>query len=152
MFGGPAGEFVAKWVVSALAMFGLSFLFGKKVRYQGFIPVIIVALIIAPAHLLVPYLIPVLHLPQPDSTLTHFSVTVVLYAALIYGVSVIVPEFEVENFAVALALAGLMAGVSILLSWVIGDQRFSLVSLPHSVSHFSFLISHFTLSPPSCLP
>jgi len=115
-----------KWVVSIVALLLFSFLFGKRVRYQGVLALATVALIVAPAHMLVGPIATALHLPSPDSTVTILLVTTALNAVLLYLCSFLVPDFEIDHFAVALALAALMALFGHALSIYTGDQRFSL--------------------------
>jgi uncharacterized membrane protein YvlD (DUF360 family) len=114
-----------KWVVSIVALLLFSFMFGKRVRYQGVLAFVTVALIVAPAYMLVPLLITTLHLPSPDSTVTILLATTFVNAVLLYTCSYIVPDFEIDHFAVAVALAALMALFGHALSIYTGDQRFS---------------------------
>ena len=63
-----------KWGVSAVALLLFSFLFGKRIRFDGVVPILIMACVVAPAYIFVAPLIDLLHVPSPDSPVTVMTI------------------------------------------------------------------------------
>jgi uncharacterized membrane protein YvlD (DUF360 family) len=110
----PMSVIVTKWVIMAVLIYVLSFFFGKRVRMRGLIPVFTVAIVIAPANVFLKEIAEAMNIP--DKMFYLFAFAVALNAVILYGATFIVPDFHIENFAVAVGMALLFAVAALLLS------------------------------------
>lgn len=130
----PGWQVIAiKWVVAAVALFVFSFLFGKRLRFRGMVPLLTAALIIAPLFILVGPTMKLLSL-SIGGRLGHLGLALLTSTAL-YSIGIVVcgyvvPDFEVEQIAVAVAVAALMSLTSWGISMLLGGGGVSLMAAP----------------------
>ena len=106
-----------KWVVIIVGLVIIRQFFRQSFRIVGLAPIITVALVIAPVNVFLKELADLVGLPQTMGVLLAFGV--VLNSLIVYGASTSVPHFYVENRMVAITIAALLSGWTLLLSYLI---------------------------------
>jgi uncharacterized membrane protein YvlD (DUF360 family) len=110
----PIKIILIKWAVMAALIYVLSFFFGQRVKMHGLIPAFTVAIVIAPANVFLKEIAQALNIP--DKTAYLFVFAVVMNAVILYGASFVVPDFRIENFAVAVGMSVLFAVAALVMS------------------------------------
>ena len=108
---------IFRWVVTIAGIFVLRFMFRKSIRIRGIVSMMTVAFVIAPINVFIEPIVVMLGMPPNFGIL--LAAAVFLNSLLLYGGSAVVPDFFIENFNVALTFSVLLAGFTVLMTYLL---------------------------------
>jgi uncharacterized membrane protein YvlD (DUF360 family) len=106
--------------VNAVLLYGLTFLFGGRIKFGGIVPVLSVVVFLVPINVFMREILRVVGLP--DQVHYVFLGAVVLNGVMLYALSYIIPRVTVETLGAAVAFSLLMGLVSLFLAFFLADQ------------------------------
>lgn len=114
------GSLLLRWLLSALALLAVAYLY-PGVRVESFFAAVIAALVLGLANALIRPILVLLTLPVTIITLGLFLF--VINAGLFWFVAQVVKGFSVDGFLSALVGSILYSLVTLLVSWVVGGPK-----------------------------
>ena len=106
--------------VNAVLLYGLTFLFGGRIKFGGIVPVLSVVVLLVPINVFMREILRAVGLP--DQVHYVFLGAVVLNGVMLYALSYIIPRVTVETLRAAVAFSLLMGLVSLFLAFFLADQ------------------------------
>jgi len=106
--------------VNAVLLYGLTFLFGGRIKFGGIVPVLSVVVLLVPINVFMREILRAVGLP--DQVHYVFLGAVVLNGVMLYALSYIIPRVTVETLGAAVAFSLLMGLVSLFLAFFLADQ------------------------------
>jgi len=106
--------------VNAVLLYGLTFLFGGRIKFGGIVPVVSVVVFLVPINVFMREILRAVGLP--DQVHYVFLGAVVLNGVMLYALSYIIPRVTVETLGAAVAFSLLMGLVSLFLAFFLADQ------------------------------
>lgn len=114
-------ELVAiKAVLITVVLYLLSVVFGGWVKFRSWTPLITTALFIVPINVMLGRLTLLFGLPL--TPLNVFLVAVCVNAAVLYFLSLVIVNFQIENFPAAIAFALLLSAFSFYLNVSLAEK------------------------------
>lgn len=114
------GSLLLRWLLSALALLAVAYLY-PGVRVESFFAAVIAALVLGLVNALIRPILVLLTLPVTIITLGLFLF--VINAGLFWFVAQVVKGFSVDGFLSALVGSILYSLVTLLVSWVFGGPK-----------------------------
>jgi len=111
---------LTKIVADAVLLYGLTFLLGSRVRFQGLTPALMGALFLVPVAVFIQPITALVGLPQRLPYM--FALATGLIAAILYGLTFAVNGFRMDNFRTALVFSALFAAVAIFLNMLVAEH------------------------------